>query len=159
MLIHKFAVKFALNIYPPLFFNRIILKEISNDFTYMKVHIKKSVFNMNLHKTIFGGSIFSACDPYFPTMYYQIFASKGRKLIIWMKSADIQYLKPAESSLELIFKLNERDIKLVEKELNNKGKFEIWHTVQAINKQGIICASAKLLVYMRDETIIKQLKH
>ena len=106
----KFLIKTILNLFPPLLFNRIILKEISDDFMEMKVVIKKAIFNINFHKTIFGGSIFSACDPYFPTMYYHIFANKGRKLIIWLKAAEIQYLKPADSTLRLHFKITKKDI-------------------------------------------------
>jgi len=151
MQVPKFLLKTVLNLFPPLLFNRIVLKEVSDDFLEMRVVLRRALFNMNFHKTIFGGSIFSACDPYFPTMYYHIFANKGRKLIIWLKSAEIQYLKPADSSLKLHFKITEDDIKLAEETLNNKGKFEIWHTVEAINKKGIVCARAKMLVYLRDD--------
>ena len=157
MQIPKFAIKFVLNIFPPLLFNRIVLKEISDDFMQMRVVIKRALFNINFHKTIFGGSIFSACDPYFPTMYYHIFANKNRKLIIWLKSAEIQYLRPANSSLKLHFKITKEDIALAEKILDEKGKFEIWHTVEAINKKGVICARAKMLVYLRDEKMKRKL--
>ena len=84
-------------------------------------------------------------------MYYHIFSNKNRKLIIWLKSAEIQYLRPANSSLRLHFKITKEDIALTEKELDEKGKFEIWHTVKAINKKGIICARAKMQVYLRDD--------
>ncbi|MEC9209317.1 MAG: YiiD C-terminal domain-containing protein [Bacteroidota bacterium] len=151
MQIPKFAIKFILNIFPPLLFNRIVLKEISDDFLEMKVLLRRALFNINFHKTIFGGSIFSACDPYFPTMYYHIFAKKGRKLIIWLKAAEIQYLKPADSTLKLYFIITKEDIQLAENTLNKKGKFEIWHTVEAINKKGVICAKAKMQVYLRDD--------
>ena len=157
MQIPKFAIKFVLNIFPPLLFNRIVLKEISDDFMQMRVVIKRALFNINFHKTIFGGSIFSACDPYFPTMYYHIFTNKGRKLIIWLKSAEIQYLKPADSTLKLHFKITKDEIQLAEKTLNEKGKFEIWHTIEAINKKGVICARAKMLVYLRDDKIKNKL--
>jgi len=90
-------------------------------------------------------------------MYYHIFANKGRKLIIWLKSAEIQYLRPADSSLKLHFKITEDDIKLAEETLNKKGKFEIWHTVDAINKKGIVCARAKMLVYLRDNKKVDKL--
>ena len=140
-----------LNIFPPLLFNRIVLKEISDDFLEMKVVIRRSLLNINFHKTIFGGSIFSACDPYFPTMYYHIFAKKNRKLIIWLKSAEIQYLKPADSTLKLHFKITKDEIQLAEETLNEKGKFEIWHTIEAINKKGVVCARAKMQVYLRDD--------
>ena len=146
----KFVIKFVLNIFPPLLFNRIVLKEISDDFLEMKVVVKKTIFNVNFHKTIFGGSIFSASDPYFPTMYYHIFTKKRRKLIIWLKSAEIQYLKPADSNLRLNFKITQENIELAEKTLNEKGKFEIWHTVKALNKEGVVCAKARMQVYLRD---------
>ncbi len=152
MQIPRFVIKFVLNIFPPLLFNRIVLKEISDDFLEMKVVLRRALFNINFHKTIFGGSIFSACDPYFPTMYYHIFANKKRKLIIWLKSAEIQYLKPADSTLKLYFKITKEDIHLAENTLNEKGKFEIWHTVEAINKKGVVCARAKMQVYLRDDT-------
>ena len=151
MQIPRFAIKFVLNIFTPLLFNRIVLKEISDDFLEMKVVLRRALFNINFHKTIFGGSIFSACDPYFPTMYYHIFANKKRKLIIWLKSAEIQYLKPADSTLKLDFKITKEDIHLAENTLNEKGKFEIWHTVEAINKKGVVCARAKMQVYLRDD--------
>ena len=117
----------------------------------MKVVLRKVLFNINFHKTIFGGSIFSACDPYFPTMYYHIFANKNRKLIIWLKSAEIQYLRPADSTLKLHFEITKEDVKKVEKALDKIGKTEIWHTVEAINKKGVVCAKASMLVYLRDD--------
>ena len=114
MQIQKYAIQFVLNIFPPLLFNRIVLKEISDDFMQMRVVIRRALFNINCHKTIFGGTIFSACDPYFPTMYYHIFAKKNRKLIIWLKSAEIQYLRPADTSLKLHFIITKDDILLAE---------------------------------------------
>ena len=151
MQIQKYAIQFVLNIFPPLLFNRIVLKEISDDFMQMRVVIRRALFNINFHKTIFGGTIFSACDPYFPTMYYHIFAKKNRKLIIWLKSAEIQYLRPADTSLKLHFIITKEDILLAEKTLDKEGKFEIWHDVEAISKNGIVCAKAKILVYLRDD--------
>lgn len=151
MRIPKYAIQFVLNIFPPLLFNRIVLREISDDFMQMRVVIRRALFNINFHKTIFGGTIFSACDPYFPTMYYHIFAKKNRKLIIWLKSAEIQYLRPADTSLKLHFIITKEDILLAERTLDKKGKFEIWHDVEAISKKGIVCAKAKMLVYLRDD--------
>ena len=152
-----FFIKSVLNIFPPLLFNRIILKEVSDDFMQMRVIVKRSLFNINFHKTTFGGSIFSACDPYFPTMYYHIFAKKGRKLIIWLKAAEIQYLKPADSSLKLYFKITKENIELAEESLNNHGRIEIWHAVEAINNKGVICAKAKMQIYLRDDQMKEKL--
>ena len=106
----------------------------------MNVVLKKSIFNINYYKSIFGGSIFSACDPYFPIMYYYIF--KNKKLKVWVKK-EINYLKPAESSLRLNFKIEESQVNKIENILQEKGKIEITNEVNAINTKNIICANAK----------------
>ena len=154
-MLRRKTLQFILNIFPPLFFNRIILKKVSEDYTYMKVKIRRSILNINFHKTIFGGSIFSACDPYFPTMYYNIFEQKNRKLEIWLKSANIKYKRPATTHLFLEFKILGEDIQTAESALNSNGKYEKWHKVEAINKNGIVCAEAEMLVYLRDNKIQK----
>ena len=144
----KFFLKLSLNIFPPLFFNRILLKYISSDYREINVILKKSIFNINYYKSIYGGSIFSACDPYFPIMYYHIF--KNRKLIVWVKSAEINYIKPAYSSLKLNFKIQDSQIKEIEQALFKNGKHEIINEVKAINLENVICAEAKITVYLRD---------
>jgi len=146
-------LRFILNIFPPLFFNRIILKKISEDYTEFKVILRKSILNMNFHKTIFGGTIFSAFDPFFPTMYYNIFHQKDRKLEIWLKRANIKYRRPANTDLNITFNVSPEDIKEAENALNKVGKFEKWHIVQAINNKGVVCAEAEMLVYLRDNKI------
>ena len=55
------------------------------------------------------------------------------------------------------FKITKKDIQLAENTLNEKGKFEIWHTVKAINKKSIVCAKAQIHVYLRDDKINKKL--
>ena len=154
-MLRRKTLQFILNIFPPLFFNRIILKKVSEDYTYMKVKIRRSILNINFHKTIFGGTIFSAFDPYFPIMYYNIFEQKNRKLEIWLKSANIKYKRPATTHLFLEFKISEDDIQTAESELDINGKYEKWHKVEAINKKGVICAEAEILVYLRDNNIRK----
>ena len=84
-------------------------------------------------------------------MYYHIFSKKNRKFIIWLKSAEIQHLKPADSTLKLHFKITEYEIQLAETTLNEKGKFEIWHSVEAINKKDVVYARSKMQVYLKDD--------
>ena len=48
-----------------------------------------------------------------------------------MKSTKIKYKKPTLAThLILEFKINKEDIISAEQELNQKGKFEIWHSKQ-----------------------------
>jgi len=150
----KYFLRIILNLFPPLFFNRISLKNISKDYKEMNVVLKKSIFNINFHKTIFGGSIFSACDPYFPTMYYNIFEKKQKKLIVWVKHAEIKYTHPANSTLNLNFKIQDSQINEIENALILNGKYEITNEVSAINTAGIVCAQAVITIYLRDPNFI-----
>ena len=62
--------------------------------------------NINFHKTILE-EVYSLFDPYFPTMYYNIFNQKNRKLEVWMKDAKIKYKKP-KTHLMLEFNISKR---------------------------------------------------
>ena len=70
---------------------------------------------------------------------------KERKPIVWLKSAEKQYLKHYDSSLKLYFKITKENIKIAEDTLNKQRKIKIWHTIEAINSNGIICSKANLL--------------
>jgi acyl-coenzyme A thioesterase PaaI-like protein len=77
--------KWLMNLYPPLLINRISVKSISSDYKLVEVQVKKSLLNRNLQKTIFGGAIFSAADPFHALMYWQIFRLKGIHCEAWLK--------------------------------------------------------------------------
>ncbi len=104
---------------------------------------------MNFNKSIFGGTIFSAADPFYAIMYWQIFARKGIKVQSWLKSAKIRYKKPGNTSLTLKFELTEKDISDAETALQTIGKFVRTFPVEVIDKHGEICAVVDIEVYMR----------
>jgi len=118
----------------------------------MNVILRRSFINKNYYKSIFGGSIFSACDPYFPIMYYHIF--KNKKLIVWVKNAEIEYLNPARSNLKLNFKISNDHIDEIKLALKKHGKHEVLNEVLAIDNKNKICAKAKINVYLRDPNFI-----
>ena len=144
------GIRWALNLFPPLFFNRISIMYISDDFKELKVRIRHSWMNKNFNRTIFGGSIFSAVDPYFPTMYWHIFSRLKLPMEVWLKSAYINYKRPAKTDLLLHFQLKEEDITKAKEGLKNQGKYECCHQVKAIDKYGTICAEARVLVFLRN---------
>lgn len=141
--------KWLLNFYPPFFFNRIRIKSISEDFTDVKVIIKKSFWNKNMAGTIFGGTLFSAADPFIAVMYWQIFSIRfNQKIIVWLKSAEIQYKIPSNSDMSLHFKIDEEEILLAKKDLDEKARHVSTYHVDLINTSGEICAVVKLKSYL-----------
>jgi acyl-coenzyme A thioesterase PaaI-like protein len=132
---HVWKAKWLMNLYPPLLINRISVKSISSDYKLVEVQVKKSLLNRNLQKTIFGGTIFSAADPFHALMYWQIFRLKGIHCEAWLKRAEIQYLKPANSDLRLLFEITNEEIELVNAQLQEKGKAEMIHETAILNNK------------------------
>lgn len=141
--------KWLLKFYPPFFFNRISIVDVSKDFTEVNVKVKKSLMNMNMAKTIFGGTMFSAADPFIAIMFWQIFAIRfNQEIIVWLKSAEIIYKRPASTSLFINFKISEEEILEAKKVLEEKGKYVAEHQVELKNTKGAICAIVNLKSYL-----------
>ena len=75
-------------------FQRIWVVNFSKGFTGVKVKINNSWLNRNYNRSIFGGTLFAAADPFYPVLFHQLFTKKGYKVMAWSKSAEIQFLKP-----------------------------------------------------------------
>jgi acyl-coenzyme A thioesterase PaaI-like protein len=144
------TLKWALRFYPPLFFQRIWVKSFAEDFRSVEVKINKSLLNTNYNRTIFGGTIFSASDPFYALLFDQIFRIKGFKTRVWLKSANIQYLKPGNQDLYFKIILSEDDILEAEQALKTIGKFVKSYPIQITNKNGEICALVNNEVYIRN---------
>ena len=145
---HK-IFKFFMNLYPPLLANRVKIKYVSKDFKELKLVVKKSLFNKNLAGTIFGGTIFSAADPFHAVMYWQIFAHEyNMNVRVWLKSADISYKRPSETNLYYHFKITDADIAKAKNALDERGRYFVTHTIDAKNKVGEICATINLTTYI-----------
>lgn len=140
----------VMNFFPPLLVNRIKIVENDSDFMNLKVEVKYSWLNKNLQKAIFGGTIFSAIDPYYAVMYWQIFSTKGIPMEVWIKKVEIRYRKAATSNLEIAFSLTENDIKNAIASLKSDGKYEVWHDVNANDENQEVCTEARVLVHIKN---------
>lgn len=136
--------------YPPLFFQRIWVRQFDQGFTGVHVSISKSFLNSNYNNSIFGGTIFSASDPFYALLFDQILQRKGYKVRVWLKSANIQYMKPGRTNLHFKISLTEADIKEAEQALSTVGKFVKAFPLEILNSKGELCASVINEVYVRN---------
>ena len=143
-------LKIVMNFFPPLLINRVKIEKVDDKFMNLQVGVKYSWLNKNLQNSIFGGTIFSAIDPYFAVMYWQIFNSRGIPMEVWIKKVEIRYRTAATSDLKISFKLTENDVNNAIQELKKEGKYEIWHEVKAYNTEQEICTEARVLVHIKN---------
>ena len=117
------TLKWILRFYPPLFFQRIWVVNFGEGFKSVEVKINRSFLNINYNKSIFGETIFAASDPFYALIFDQILRIKGYKTRVWLKSAQIQYLKPGLGNLNFKIILSDEEIDFAEAELKLNGKF------------------------------------
>ena len=141
--------RWLLNLYPPLLFNRVRIVEIGEGFRSCRVRVARSLWTRNLHGSTFGGTIFSAADPFYAVMYWQIFARRGQRIQVWLKSANIRYRKPAASALTLDFVLGNDEIERAAAGLEGQGRHTATHRTEAVDRDGDVCAEIETEVYLR----------
>ena len=149
--ITPFRFKTIFNLYPPLLINRTKVVRVTEDFQEVDVTLRFSLMNRNFNGSTFGGSIFMAADAYYPLMYRAALSHRNIASLAWLKQAEIFYLKPARSDLLYEYRLSDEDMDAAEAAIKESGRFQEWHTVEAVDEEGDVCARIRLLSYLKSE--------
>ena len=149
MKVSENILKWGMRLYPPLLLQRIWVQKIHKDFKGADIKINRSLFTLNFGKAIFGGTIYSGTDPFYAMLFGQILRNKNYHITIWLKSASIQFLKPARTDLFYKINITEEMIKEAETELNNKGVFVKTYAIEVYSKNKELTAIARNEIYIR----------
>lgn len=149
MIVSERTLKWAMCLYPPLFFQRIWVKKFHRDFRGVDVKISNSFLNRNYNGSIFGGTIYAATDPFFALLFDQLLQRRGFKVRVWLKSGSIQYLKPGLTSLYFTINITDEMLAEAESTIKENGKFIKTYPIELFNKKGELCAKAMNEVYLR----------
>ena len=149
MKVSENILKWGMRLYPPLLLQRIWVQKVHKDFKGADIKINRSLFTLNFGKAIFGGTIYSGTDPFYAMLFGQILRNKNYHITIWLKSASIQFLKPARTDLFYKIHITEEMIKEAETELNNKGVFVKTYAIEVYSKNKELTAIARNEIYIR----------
>ena len=142
-------LKRMLNLWFPFLMNRIQIKSINEDFHEMQVCLRHSFWNRNPNKSVWGGSITSALDPFFPVMMKQIVLRKGISTEFYSKAVHVEFLQKVKTHLNFHFKIDNIEVKEALEKLENTGKYENWHSADGVDNKGNICVKGRVQVYLR----------
>lgn len=140
-------MRLLLNLYPPYLFTRTHIKSIAPDWRECVVELKKSLLTRNYVGTAFGGSLFAATDPFYMLMLIKILGMKD--YIVWDKAAEIQYQRPARSTVSYRFTITDEDLSAIHRELEAKGKALPKFVVHGIDREGKTCVTVVKTIYIR----------
>ena len=128
----------------------------SEDLLEIKIKIPINYKNRNYMGSIFGGSMFSAVDP-IPMV--QLIQLLDHKYVVWDKSAEIKFKKPARENLYASFTYTVNELKHIKEKVALENEIEIVKTTLLTNKEETItfCEVAKK-IYIADKAFFKNKK-
>ncbi len=143
------GLRWLLNFFPPWFFGRIRTTYVSPDYRTCRVVVKRSFLTRNLNGTTFGGTLFSAADPVYSVLFWQIFAQRGERVVVWLKRASIAYLRPAAGPVTLEFHVPEEDVAQAVQALDERGFWERSYLIEAVDESGRVCVKVDTEIHLR----------
>lgn len=149
MKVSENTLKWGMRLYPPLLLQRIWIQNIDSGFRGADVKINRSLITLNFGKAIFGGTIYTAADPFYAMLFGQLLKHKGYNISIWLKSASIQFLRPGRTDLYYRIVITEEMIDEIEKELEANAVFVKSYSIKIYSKTGDLYAIAKNEIYIR----------
>ncbi|WP_448555828.1 DUF4442 domain-containing protein [Thalassotalea montiporae] len=138
--------KLLINIWPPLFFARIKLEYMSDDFREARVSMKLSAWNRNGVGTLFGGALFSMTDPFYMLM---LMAKMRQQYLVWDKCADIDFIKPGKGRVYAEFIITDQLLEDIEKHTANGDKYLPEVVTYIKDETGDVVAKVNRTLYIR----------
>jgi hypothetical protein len=128
---HK-LFKYGFNFSPMYKRSTAKIIEVSNDLLNVRIRLPLSYKNKNYANSIFGGSMFSAVDP-IPMV--QLINLIGTNYVVWDKSAEVIFKKPAKENLYADFNYSEKELAEIKEQVSKENEIEIIKITELTNKE------------------------
>lgn len=125
------------NFYPPYLGAGIRVERLKDDDWAYRVSMKLRFYNNNYVGVHFGGSLYSMCDPFFMLI---LMNKLGREYLVWDKAASIEFKKPGKGRVHATFRIDEKRVAEIKKQVELKGKDEPLFEVDVVNEKGEVVA-------------------
>jgi acyl-coenzyme A thioesterase PaaI-like protein len=112
------------------------------------VRLKLNMWSYNYVGTIFGGSMFSASDPFYMLMLFHIL---GEKYVVWDKSASIRFKRPARKTLYAKYLISDTHIAEIKQKVLENNEIDLTFPLQWIDTEGVVYAEIERTVYIADK--------
>ncbi|WP_396635011.1 DUF4442 domain-containing protein [Maribacter sp. R86514] len=146
--------KYGFNLSPMYKRSTAKIIEVSEDLLHVRIKLPLSYKNKNYVNSIFGGSLFSAVDP-IPMI--QLLSIMGNDYVVWDKSAEIFFKKPAKENLYADFNFSEDELAEIKAQVAEKKEIDVIKTTQLTNKEKtqVFCEVRKT-IYIANKAYFKE---
>ncbi|MEM7163000.1 MAG: DUF4442 domain-containing protein [Bacteroidota bacterium] len=148
--------KFGFNFSPMYRRSTARIKHVSEDLLHVDIKLPISWKNRNYMNSIFGGSMFSATDP---ISMIQLVYILGSDYIVWDRSAEIVFKKPAKEDLYADFDFNKAEVDQIIKDVEQKNEIDIQKKIFLTNRsKDTVYAEITKTLFIADKTYFKEKK-
>lgn len=145
--------KYGFNLSPMYRRSTARIIDVSKDLFFVKIKLAISYKNKNYVNSIFGGSMFSATDP---ILMIQLINILGEDYVVWDKSAEISFKRPAKENLYAEFIFNNNEIEAIKHDIALKNETEITKTIKLTNKdESALYCVVKKVIYIANKSYYK----
>lgn len=129
------------------------ITEVSEDLLHVKIKLPISFKNRNYVNSIFGGAMFSAVDP-IPMV--QLINLMEKDFVIWDKSAEVFFKRPARENLYAEFNYTSEELEKIKMEVQQHQEIEIVKTTHLTNlDQSVTFCEVRKTIYIADKAYYK----
>ncbi|MES2801228.1 MAG: DUF4442 domain-containing protein [Bdellovibrionota bacterium] len=147
------SFRMAMNWYPMFFATGAKVLFWSGDWSEVQLRLTLNIWTRNYVKTIFGGSMFSATDPFYVIMFMHML---GKDFVVWDKSASIKFKRPGKDPLYALFKITPEILDKVIAEVKDDNETTFIAHIQWIDKKQNVYAELERTIYIADKKFYKE---
>jgi len=108
--------------------------------------MKLRFWNWNHEKSHFGGSLYSMTDPFYALLIRE---NLPEKVVVWVKSAQIRFVRPGRGSVLAEFHLSEETLEKIHRDLMERGKAEPSFQIEVKDLDGKTVALVEQVVSVK----------
>ena len=147
-------LKYGFNLSPMYRRSTARIIRVSKDLLNVQIKLPISYKYKNYVNSIFGGSLFSSVDP-IPMV--QLINIIGNDYVVWDKSAEIYFRKPAKENLFAEFIYTNVEIDEIKNRLRNENEIDIVKITSLTNKEKtIVYCEVKKTIYIAKKSFYKK---
>lgn len=134
------------NFYLPFWANGISVVHVSNDMMKVDVRLRLSRRSTNAVGTMFGGSLFTFCDP-----FYMIILLKqiGKQHLVWDKSTFIEFVSPGRTEINHSFYFTQSEIQDIVDKCKSGKPYLVNKEFELKENNGNVVARVHKVIYVR----------
>ena len=154
--IKSWFFKKAMNCYPMFFGTGGKITFLSHDYKKAVIRLKLNMWTYNYVGTIFGGSQFSALDPFHMVLLLRVI---GPGYVVLDKAGTIRFKKPGKGIITATVEYTDEEIHAIKERAQKEGKFELVRTTDWLDKNGEVISTLEKTLYIATQEYFKNRKN